>query len=200
MNAPPAGTTEEREAAEAQQEARLIARIADGDARSYAILVERYQRRLYWACLRLVGDPDDADDAVQEAFVRAYEHLGEYDPAYRFYAWIYRIARNRCLNVVRRRRLWGLVSFSDPERSPVVAGADAADQPVADGELGRALADCRQRLSADQRECFDLRHAEGLRYAEIAAALEIAEGTVMSRLARGRDRMRQCLKEKGFVG
>ncbi len=164
------------------------------------MLVERYQRRLYWSCLRLVGDPDEAEDVVQEAFVRAYERLGDFDPTYRFYTWIYRIARNRCLNVLRRRRVWGLVTLSDPERAPALPAAERSDRPAEDRELARALVDCRANLPGDQREVFDLRHADGLSYREIAAAVGAPEGTVMSRLARAREKMRACLESKGVTG
>ncbi|HUP01838.1 MAG TPA: RNA polymerase sigma factor [Gemmatimonadota bacterium] len=203
MKDDPAGSTGQKaiegpEGESAAAEATLITQIAAGDPRLYAVLVERYQRRLYWSCLGLLGDPDEADDVVQEAFVRAYARLGEYDPEYRFYTWIYRIARNRCLNVLRRRKLWGLLSFSDPDRAPEIANADRTDRSVEDRELGVALAECRERLPADQRECFDLRHAEEFGYAEIARAVGIPEGTVMSRLARAREKMRACLESKGI--
>lgn len=202
MKADPAGNTEEASPVSEDDggadDAALIARVLAGDTRAYATLVERHQRRLYWCCLRLLGDPDEADDIVQETFVSAYARLARYDPAYRFSTWIYTIARNRCLNVLRRRKVWALLSFSDPGRAPEIAGVERSDQGVEDRELGAALAECRRSLPADQRECFDLRHAEGLRYAEIAQATGVPEGTVMSRLARAREKMRACLESKGI--
>jgi RNA polymerase sigma-70 factor (ECF subfamily) len=198
MKPDPAGTIPESD--EAADEAALVRRIVAGEGHRYSVLVERYQRRLYWSCLRLVGDPDEAEDVVQEAFVRAYERLGDFDPTYRFYTWIYRIARNRSLNVLRRRRVWGLVTLSDPERAPALPAADRSDRPAEDRELARALMDCRANLPADQREVFDLRHADGLSYREIAAAVGAPEGTVMSRLARAREKMRACLESKGVTG
>lgn len=200
MNLEPAGISPETTgpAGEAGEEAALIRRIVAGETHRYSVLVDRYQRRLYWGCLRLLGDADEAEDAVQEAFVSAYEHLREYDPTYRFYTWLYRIARNRCLNVIRRRKLWGLVTLSDPDRGPALPAADRSDREVVDAELAAALVECRGTLPADQREVFDLRHAEGFSYREIAVAMAIAEGTVMSRLSRARRRMRDCLESKGI--
>ncbi len=197
MNRDPEGTNHDTADHVVAEEATLIRQIAAGETQRYSVLVERYQRRLYWSCVRLLGDADEAEDVVQEAFVSAYEHLREYDPAYRFYTWLYRIARNRCLNVIRRRRRWGLVTLSDPERGFVLPATDRSDRPLEDGELATALVECRDRLPADQREVFDLRHAEGFSYREIAAAAGIPEGTVMSRLARAREKMRTCLEAKG---
>lgn len=200
MNRDPAGTKEERgsDADARAEEAALIQRVVDGEGRHYAVLVDRYQQRLYWSCRRLLDDPDEAEDVVQDAFVKAFEHLAEYDPTYRFYTWIYQIARNRCLNVLRKRKVWSLVSFQDPDRAPPVAANSRADRSVEDRELGLALAECRATLPVDQRECFDLRHAEALSYEEIAVAAEIPVGTVMSRLARAREKMRNCLQSKGI--
>lgn len=191
---------DEARRAEAAEEAALVERIVAGERRGYAVLVDRYGRRLYASCLRLLGDADEAEDVVQEAFVAAYRKLDDFDPRFRFYTWLYRIARNRCLNRLRRRKVWALVSFSDPHRAPSIAAAERADRGVEDAQLGEALADCRSRLPADQREVFDLRHAEEASYREIAAALSIPEGTVMSRLARAREKMRACLEAKGFGG
>jgi RNA polymerase sigma-70 factor (ECF subfamily) len=202
MNRDPAGTTREgakpvEESAEFAEEAALIARIAGGEPHRFGVLVDRYQRRLWWMCLRMLGDPDEADEAVQEAFVRAWERLGEFDPAQRFYPWVFTIARNRCRNALRRRRTWGFVSLS-VDAPPAIASRDEAGAGAEDRELARALEDCLAGLPDDQREAFDLRHGEGFRYAEIAALLEVPEGTVMSRLHRAREKMRDCLEGKGL--
>lgn len=195
MNHDPAGTTQETESAE---EAGWIARIEGGEPHLYGRLVERYQRRLWWSCLRMLGDPDEADDVVQETFVRAWERLGDFDPGHRFYTWVFTIARNRCLNALRRRRTWGFLSLSSDE-SPELAGRDAAEDRAEDAELARALAECMEGLPGDQREAFELRHGEGFRYAEIAAVLAVPAGTVMSRLHRAREKMRDCLRGKGVT-
>lgn len=192
MNDPLAGTHN-------QEELDLIARVVAGDGRPYSRIVERYQQRLYWSCLRLLNDPDEAEDVVQETFVRAYQKLDEFDPQYRFYTWLVTIARNRCLNILRRRKVWAMLSFQDPDRAPSVASSEAADEATEANELGAALNACRSRLPDDQRACFDLRHAEAFSYREIAAALGIPEGTVMSRLARAREKMRACLESKGVT-
>lgn len=198
---------------DATADAEVVTRVLAGEGRAYGELVERYQRRLYWSCLRLLGDPDEADDAVQEAFVRAYANLPQYDSRYRFYTWIFRIARNLCLNQLRRRRLWGLLplprareglareaaagSARPAEREP--ESRDDAGSGVEERELAEALASCLEALPREQRECFELRHADEMSYAEIATVLGVPQGTVMSRLSRARERMRECLRSKGVA-
>jgi RNA polymerase sigma-70 factor (ECF subfamily) len=199
MNAEPAGITED----DSLDDAALVARIVAGESALYGIVVERYQRRLYWACRRLLGDPDESEDVVQEAFVSAYDHLASYDPARRFYTWLYAIARNRCLNALRRRKVWGWVrigaSRGGEEGSPEIAGVDDASERAERSEIAAALAACLETLPADQRACFDLRHGEEFSYAEIATVLGIPQGTVMSRLARAREKMRACLEARGVT-
>jgi RNA polymerase sigma-70 factor (ECF subfamily) len=195
MSEDPAGTIQER--AESAEEAALIARIAGGESHLFGTLVDRYQRRLWWSCLRMLDDPDEADDVVQETFVRAWERLGEFDSAHRLYPWLFTIARNRCLNVLRRRRTWGFLSISGSDDPPALRSSEESGARAEDRELARALEECLEGLPDEQREAFDLRHGEGFRYAEIAAVLEIPEGTVMSRLHRARERMRDCLESKG---
>lgn len=180
-------------------EPELIARISSGEADLYGVLVDRYQRRLYWSCVRLLDDPDEAEDVVQETFVRAYERLADYDPAFRFHAWIYTIARNRCLNLLRRRKTWGFLSISHDPEGPAIASPESADAEVESNELATVLEECRRSLPPDHREVFDLRHADELTYAEIATALGVPQGTVMSRLARAREKMRRCLDVKGVT-
>ncbi|MBW3660724.1 MAG: sigma-70 family RNA polymerase sigma factor [Gemmatimonadetes bacterium] len=180
------------------EEAGWIARILEGEARLYSRLVDRYQRRLWFAMTRMVGDSDEAADVVQEAFVKAWEKLDGYDPRYRFYTWLYTIARNRALNSIRRRKLRGFLSLSRQEAGPLVAPDDASDR-ARRGEIALALEACRATLPGDQREVFDLRHADGMAYSEIAKAIGAPEGTVMSRLHRAREKMRECLRSKGVT-
>lgn len=195
MNDALAGISDE-EAAE-PEEARWIERILAGESHLYSRLVDRYQRRLWFAMTRMVGDSDEAADVVQEAFVKAWEKLEGYDPRYRFYTWLYTIARNRALNVLRRRKIRGFLSLSRPEEAPPLPAAEDAAAGVERREVAAALDACRETLPVDQREAFDLRHADGMAYAEIAAATGAPEGTVMSRLYRARQKMRECLRSKG---
>jgi RNA polymerase sigma-70 factor (ECF subfamily) len=97
-----------------EDDATLIRRVLDGETAAFEVLVERYQRVLYTVALRMLGNRDDAKDATQTAFVRAYERLASFDEQYRFFSWIYRILVNECLNVIRGRR-------PEDELTPVLA-------------------------------------------------------------------------------
>lgn len=176
-----------------------MARVLAGDQHAFGDLVRLHQRRLYWSSLRILGEPDEAEDVVQEAFVRAYAHLPDYDPALRFYPWMFRIARNLCLNRLRRRKLWGFVSLSGDPSVPELRARDDPEGAVRDGELAHALAVCLASLPRGQRECFRLRHEEDFSYAEISHTLRIPVGTVMSRLSRARETMRRCLLTRGVT-
>jgi RNA polymerase sigma-70 factor (ECF subfamily) len=199
MNGVPAGIADESASLD---DATLVMRIVAGEQQLYGVLVERYEKRLFWSCHRLLADPDEAEDVVQDAFVSAYRHLADYDPARRFYTWLYAIARNRCLNLLRRRKLWGAVrlgvgSAGEEDPDPEIAAPDDTAAHAERREIAAALEACLEVLPDDQRECFELRHGEEFSYTEIAAVLKIPMGTVMSRLARAREKMRGCLEAKG---
>jgi RNA polymerase sigma-70 factor (ECF subfamily) len=194
MKPPLACSTEDAD--RAADEARLVRGALAGETRAWGALVDLHGPGLHRACLRLLGDPDDAEDVVQEAFVRAWVRRADFDPSRPFRPWIHRIARNLALNRLRRRRLWGLLPLSS---APEPRAPERAERSAEDAELGRAVAACLAGLPAPLRECFTLRHEEDLGYAAIAEVLGIPVGTVMSRLSRARARMRDCLVAKGVT-
>jgi len=184
------------------EDAEVVARILQGERELFGTLLERYQKRLYWSAWKLLGDADEADDATQEAFVRAYEHLAEYDPQYRFYTWLFRICRNDCINRLRRRRLWNFLSLSraaESQQEVVIETTGNPSRDVEQREIAEAIDDCLERLSRKYRECFLLRYLEGFSYEEVAGLLKIRMGTVMSRLDRARRQMEECLRAKGIT-
>ncbi|HEY7529270.1 MAG TPA: RNA polymerase sigma factor [Gemmatimonadota bacterium] len=195
MKPPLACSTEDPDRA-AADEARLVRSALAGETRAWGALVDLHGPALHRTCLRLLGDPDDAEDVVQEAFVRAWVRRADFDPARPFHPWIHRIARNLALNRLRRRRLWGLLPLSGV-REPTAA--ERTEREAEDAELGRAVAACLAALPLPLRECFALRHEEELAYAAIAGMLGVPIGTVMSRLSRARARMRECLESKGVT-
>jgi RNA polymerase sigma-70 factor (ECF subfamily) len=179
----------------------LVQACRDGRTEAFGVLVERYQCRLYPTILRLVGSAEDAEDILQDAFVRAFEKLDQFQGESSFYTWIYRIAVNLALSGHRRRR----VRFATPRpgrRPPVCRGLHPVDESVeADpavhlerAERERIVEAALNRLGPEHRAVVVLKDFDGRRYEEISAILDIPVGTVRSRLHRARCELRDRLR------
>lgn len=172
-------------------EADLLAKARGGNLFAFEEIVKRYQRRVYGAALRIVRRHEVADDVAQEAFIRAHAALHTFDLARPFGPWICRIAANLAINHVRSRQ-------AREETLPDAHLETAAKAPgplegLLDGEAREVLQNALGGLPAEQRAVFTLRVFEDLSYREIADALDINVGTVMSRLSRARERLREEL-------
>jgi RNA polymerase sigma-70 factor (ECF subfamily) len=168
-------------------------------------LIVQNERAVFGLCLRFLRDREEARDAAQEAFVRAYESLASYDAALPFTPWLLRIARNHCLDLLRRgkakppmvRQGASAAPGSDDSGRHEVADPDAqrADDALEQAEGRTQLAAAIARLPDDHREALLLFHQEQLSYREIAAVLEVPIGTVMTWLHRARQKLRAELQE-----
>ncbi|HSP55874.1 MAG TPA: sigma-70 family RNA polymerase sigma factor [Dehalococcoidia bacterium] len=184
-----------------EDEPRLISRSRDGDLEAFNALVERYQRPLYNLCLRMLAAPEAAEDATQEAFINAFRALRTFRGG-SFRAWLFRVGANACYDELRRRRGRPAVSLNQPltvtGQTLDVAGADPTpDELMERAELGELLQRVLSELPADQRLAIVLADVHGLDYSEIAVAMDCSLGTVKSRINRGRQRLRQALRESG---
>ncbi len=168
----------------------LAARAQAGDRQAFELLVRRHQERVFRFVLRMLGSRDEAMDLTQDSFLKAWNALPGWRPEARFATWLFQIARNAARDLLRRRQRVEFVPL-DADVSGETAGdqsdpAPSPEQRLAGrqrlGLLERALA----ALPAEQREILLLRELEDMSYAEIAATLDINEGTVKSRLARAR--------------
>jgi RNA polymerase sigma-70 factor, ECF subfamily len=174
---------------EPEDDVMCVARCLRGDASAFEPIVRRYQRVLFSLAHRMLGDYEDALDATQNAFIRAYEGLDGYDPQRRFFSWIYRIVVNECLNVRRARR--PRESLEESIEEPASAGPlQAVEHLEQSASIDRALA----KLPEDQRLVVVLRHFADLSYAEIADVVGTPEKTVKSRLFEGRQRLGALLR------
>lgn len=171
-----------------------IARFLEGDLRGFEALMERYRRQAYGIALGLCGNHDDAMDAVQKAFIRIHRSLGRFRLGSPFFPWLYRIVRNAALNQRRdEKRHQGEVPLewvTRPASEPSPLEATIAD------DLAQRLWTGIEALSPELREVFMLYHFQGLKYREIAAAVGIPIGTVMSRLHAARQQLRAALGEE----
>jgi RNA polymerase sigma-70 factor (ECF subfamily) len=191
----------EREAREADSvhDARLIQRAQKGDARAFRELVERHQRRAFAIALGLVRDEQDAREIVQEAFVRVFRGLDGFNGSSSFFTWLYRIVKNLAIDLLRRpsRRETELEEQKDGELWEPLSGTlglDPADElgrrRLAE-RIGRAL----DALPAYHRGVILMREVEGMSYEEMAEAMGISKGTIMSRLYHARRKLQRALRE-----
>lgn len=185
----------------------MLARVAAGSVEDFGPLVERHQDRLVRLCERFLGRREDALDAAQEVFLKAFRNAGRVRPRGRFYTWLYRVAVNHCLNQLRRRRVVRFFSLERgvrPEDGEAAASFDPPS-PVADAQAG-LLARERWRhtrraidaLPAGQRAVLLLARFEGMSQREIAATLGISEGAVESRLSRAMRRLAAAQEAEGL--
>jgi RNA polymerase sigma-70 factor (ECF subfamily) len=173
----------------------MLARVAAGEGDAFAHLVECHQDRLLRLCERMLGDAEEARDAVQEVFLKVYRKAGEARPQGQVYTWLYRIAVNHCLNKLRRRKLVRFLRLESPAAEADTAPfdpPDAAPDPAAALEARQSWQAARQAIAAlpeNQRAVLVLARFEGLSYKQIAEVLEITEGAVESRLFRAMRRI-----------
>jgi len=173
----------------------LIHAVQSGDTGSFDELMKRYAASIYRVTYALTRNHADADDMSQETFIRAFRAIRRFDERYQFYTWIRKIAVNLCFNHLKRSR-------RVPMQSLPMADGEAESVDIVDPKAGaegsglrRDLDAALTRLPPDQRAIFMLRVDEELSYNEIAEALGIPVGTVMSRLNRAREKLRLFLKE-----
>ena len=171
----------------------LVQRTLDGDRAAFEELVVRYQRPVYNAALRLLHDAEEAKDVAQTTFLSVFEHLADYDPTYKFYSWIYRIAVNESLNTLGRRKSHEDISGEEMDRSPGPERLAESDQSR--GVIEAAL----MRITPELRSVVVLRHVMDLSYEDMAATLELPEKTVKSRLYSARQQLRSMLAQEGAI-
>lgn len=188
-------------------EAALIEQARAGDMSALSRLVSRYQDRIVNTCWRLCGNLDDAQELAQEAFLQATRHIGKFQQRSGFYTWLFRIAVNLSISHRRRQSRSPRLSLYRADGEDMALAAqdgwptrrseqelDPAARLSAREVQDRVLAEL-ERLDDDHRSVLVLRDIEGLDYQQIAEVLEVAVGTVKSRIHRARMEMRSRLKE-----
>ncbi|MDT8341761.1 MAG: RNA polymerase sigma factor [Longimicrobiales bacterium] len=179
-------------------EVELIHKCRAGDARFFEPLVRAYEAPGLRLATLMMGDPDEARDALQEAFVKVFRNLSRFDTRRAFGPWFYQILRNQCRDMIRARNSRGGREIRD-ERLDRHA-ADGAAGPLRARERSEAreiLQQGLERVGEDHREILILREIQGFQYPEIAEVLGIPEGTVASRLYHARRALRAALDDLG---
>ncbi len=176
-------------------DAELVRRVRTGDTRAYGALVSRYRDRLGRYAVHMIGDREDAEEALQDSFVRAYRSLARCDDPARFGAWLYGILVNRCrttgARAARRRRMF----VHDAHALDLAPHADQTDRLDWTDAVDRALA----RLAPDYREAFLLKHVEDLEYEEIAELTGAGVSALKMRVKRAREQLQKYLREAEHV-
>jgi RNA polymerase sigma-70 factor (ECF subfamily) len=186
----------------------VVRRARDGDHEAFRILVKRHESRVYALALRLLRNPDWAQDAVQEAFIKAYRALRKFEGRSSFGTWMYRLTYNHCLDMRRADKSARYAEW-DEERTmgsdrELLDGPGLASsirgpgEEVERAELREQLQKAIDTLPEAIRQTLIMREVDGLPYSEIAHLLEIPKGTVMSRLFHARHRLREVLREQGI--
>jgi len=179
------------------EDAVLVRNAQQGDMDAFESLVRRYQRRVYALCRRLTGAHQSADDLAQETFVKAYFALSRFDAQWPLYPWLRKIAVNSGLNYLKTRgRERPLEDGSAGGRhAPAAARSDDPEEQLERAEFRAHLDRAVGSLPADQRSVFVLRFHESLSYEEISRTLDLPLGTVMSRLNRARQKLKELLAD-----
>lgn len=170
----------------------LVERWRKGDREAFTALVIRYQRPIYNAAFWVLRKAEDASDVAQIVFLKVAERIEEYDPRYKFFSWIYRIAVNESLNLLRRN---GREEALDDEVDLPAAESANPERNAGDAELSRRIQTELLRLSTKDRMILALRHLSGCSYQEISEILDLDEKTVKSRLFEARQRLRHLLRD-----
>jgi RNA polymerase sigma-70 factor (ECF subfamily) len=182
-------------------DAELVAAILKGEQELFSDLVQRYQGRLVNYLYRLLRNAPEAEDLAQEVFLKLYRALDRYDPSYKFSTWLFRVAQNAAIDQIRKRRLQ-LVSMD--RTGDGTSGSGTWEFPSSDpspyGDLrnterGEAIQEAIDGLPWDYRELIVLRHFGELSYDEIAALKGMPLGTVKNKLFRGRQMMKDKLRD-----
>ena len=186
------------------QDELLIRRAQSGDEGAFEQLLLAHQKSVYNLCLRMAGNPDDALDLSQEAFIRAWRALGQYQFDAAFSTWLFRLTSNICIDFLRkqkRQQHMSLTVTDEDESGEEFAVPDPAPGPeeqAVHNERRQAVAQAMAALPGDYRAVMQLRAVEALSYEQIAEILDIKVGTVKSRLARARAQLRKILKDGNF--
>ena len=176
------------------EEVQAIAACQNGDRNAYALIVKRYAGRATGVARAILRDSALADDAAQEAFVRAFKAIQRFDLKEPFYPWLYRILKNVCLTKLKKRkRTAGDFSIDAEDAPPLEAPPNDPADSAERAELRQTIEAAMSRLSEAHREILHLSHFEHLSYKEIAACLSIPIGTVMSRLWAARKALKKVL-------
>lgn len=185
-----------------REDIEIIRRVLQGDSDAFGEIVQKYNGLVYSIVLKLVGNPTDAEDLVQEIFVKIYRGLEMYNGEFAMTTWIMKIASNHTIDFLRKKKLKTTSIHDDDEKEqekrPRQFRSDLAhpDERLEQKEIRKMLEEAIQKLPPKYREVIILRHKEEKDYTEIARMLNLPLGTVKARIFRAREMLNKILKDK----
>jgi len=184
---------------DAEADAQAVARVRAGEPEAFRVLMERHGRAVHRLAFRMTGNEQDAEDVVQESFLRAFRNLDHFEARAQFGSWLYRIAAN-CSYDLLRARARRLARTEPADATPdldasVPTGDPGPDRLLAGAEVRRRIRAAMSRMSALERSAFTLRHLEGMSIAEIAQALDLQGEAAKQSVFRAVRKLRGALAE-----
>lgn len=174
----------------------LIKKLKNNESDAYTHLIDMYQQRLYYFCLKILKNSFDAQDAVQMTFIKVHNAISSFKKRACFSPWIYKIALNTCNDIIRSRKKRFYVSLSDiTETHYIYSKEENPEEKYLSSELGEIIYKAILSLNPTQQSLIILRDIHGLSYEEISHILSIKEGTVKSGLNRARKKLKEILSE-----
>ncbi len=164
-----------------------------GDRKALDSLVRRYERPVYNAAYRMLGNPDEAADVTQTVFLKVFENLDRFNPKYKLFSWIYRIAVNESINQIKR------LAKTEPLAESLVSPSLSPEQRLESGLVSKEIQAVLMTIAPDHRAVIVLRHFTECSYQQISEILQIPEKTVKSRLFSARKQMKNSLQENGVL-
>ena len=184
-----------------EDEAQAVTRARGGDTEAFRLLVERHSRDVFRLAFRMTGNEHDAEDVVQETFLKAYRKLSAFEERSQFGSWVHRIAANCAYDLLRARvrrddRLERTEGLEGDRTLTVPADDPSPERLVAGGEVRRRLRAALARMSALERSAFTLRHVEGMSIAEISRALDLDASAAKQSVFRAVRKLRDALADE----
>lgn len=170
----------------------LVNLTIEGDINAFEHIIDKYQKKIFNLSIRMLNDYEDAKDVTQTVFIKAYEKLKLYDPRYKFFSWLYKMAVNESLNMIKAKKRISNLGRANVLRSSTI------EEIFEQKEINMHIQSALQNLKPEYRTVIILKHINGLSYKEMSEILDIPEKTVKSRLFSARQLLKDELIRKGF--
>ncbi len=167
-----------------------VQKVKNGEPEPFGVIIDEFQQKLFHYCCHMLGSVHDAEEAVQEVFFKAYKNIGSYKKTVSFSAWLYKIAYNQCINIIRRKKLVQFIPFIDGIGYYESKGEKGVDDNLLGDELWNAL----KKLSPVERNIIILRTVKELSYEEISTIINIKASTIRKKYERAKKKLQESIK------